>query len=118
MSGLLYFFLSAQQPNEEQLAAQQQQKQQQQQLAAQAAQLLLTGNADSGLASVNAVGDIDPQVLDQVIQVGVLNSGCMGGGCMGGGCMGGGWPCFAAALHTMQLKSFSLTMLACRCRHM
>lgn len=60
----LRLLLCVLQPNEEQIAAQQQQKQQQQQLAAQAAQLLLNGNADSG-----AVGDIDPQVVEQVIQV-------------------------------------------------
>jgi hypothetical protein len=55
------------QPNEEQLVQQAQQKQQQQQLAAQAAQLLLNGNADG--SGGGAVGDIDPQVVEQVIQV-------------------------------------------------
>lgn len=49
------------------MVQQAQQKQQQQQLAAQAAQLLLNGNADGSAGG--AVGDIDLQVVEQVIQV-------------------------------------------------
>lgn len=47
--------------------AQTQQKQQQQQLATQAAQLLLNGS--EGSIPGAGMGDIDPQVVEQVIQV-------------------------------------------------
>lgn len=53
---------------------QQQQKLKQQQLAAEAAQLVLGGSSD-GL-NTGALGDMDPQVVDQIIQVRGLQDCC------------------------------------------
>jgi hypothetical protein len=63
---------SAPQPSTEQLL---QQQQQQQQLAAQAAQLLL-GGADGG-RGINANGDIDVAMVEQVLQVSVTAIACV-----------------------------------------